>query len=65
MKTDFIVKLKYGGFIVSIGKHEIHTSEDVNDAKHFTITELKKDSVLKRLLKKGQANFYGRKDKIQ
>lgn len=63
-KSDFIIKLKYGGFIKNIGEHEIVVTNDVNDAKHFTMSEIKGTSYIRKLLKSNKVNIYGRKDTI-
>ena len=59
--SDFIIKLKYGGFIKKIECHEIVVTDDVNDAKHFTMSQILRNPYIKELLKSNKANFYGRK----
>ena len=61
MKSDFIIKLKHGGFIKKIQPHYIVVCDDVNDAQHFTMSQIKHIPFIRKCLKRDKINIYGRK----
>ena len=64
--SDFIIKLKSGKWLKTIENNGVViVVDDVNDAGHFSLWEIKKNKYIMKLLKRKQASFYGRKEQIQ
>lgn len=63
--SDFIIKLKSGKWLKTIENGVVIVVDDINDAGHFSLLEIKKNKYIMKLLKRKQASFYGRKENIQ